>query len=56
MNLEERIAQYALSVGKGFQWEFVFDGRKRWENVAYMRCKVSGTLLFLPPFLYEDDT
>ena len=56
MNLGEKITQYAMTWGDGFQWECVFDGKKRWENVAYMRCKISGTLLFLPPFLYEYDS
>ena len=56
MNLEERITQYAMSGDfSGFQWECVFDGKRRWENVAYMRCQLTGMLLFLPPCLFQDD-
>ena len=55
MNLEERITQYATNTGEGFQWECVFDGKQRWENVAYMRCASTGMLLFIPPYLFQDD-
>ena len=34
------------------EWEAVFDGKRRWENIAYMRCRLTGLLLFLPPLLW----
>ncbi len=57
MNLEERITQYAMNGDfSGCQWECVFDGKRRWENVAYMRCTLTGILLFIPPYLFQDDS
>jgi len=56
MNIEERIMHYINShptkEDPNIKWEFIFNGKRAWENVCYMRCQNTGLVLFIPSTLF----
>ena len=50
-SIEDRIRAYSSQFDG--QWECVFNGRRQWKNVSYMRCQDTGLIMFLPFFLFE---
>jgi hypothetical protein len=56
MNIEERIMHYINShptkEDPNIKWEFIFNGKRAWENVCYMRCQNTGLVLFIPSVIF----